>query len=251
MLTRTSILSITVLFASIILMSCTNTQNGDSAMSDSQMAAQMDDDVITAEDQQELTPQQVIDDLKAGNERFVNSNLTNYDYMAQVEKTASGQFPEAVVIACIDSRVPVEAIFDRGIGDIFVARVAGNFVNEDILGSTEFGTAVAGSKAVIVMGHEHCGAVKSAIDDVEMGNITAMLSKIKPAVDITEEQYEGEDETSSNTEFVTEVVNNNVRYTIEQMRERSSIIADLERNGDVVIAGAFYDLDTGVVTFLD
>lgn len=251
MLTRTSILSITVLFASIFLMSCTNTQNGDSAMSDSQMAAQMDDDVITAEDQQELTPQQVIDDLKAGNERFVNSNLTNYDYMAQVEKTASGQFPEAVVIACIDSRVPVEAIFDRGIGDIFVARVAGNFVNEDILGSTEFGTAVAGSKAVIVMGHEHCGAVKSAIDDVEMGNITAMLSKIKPAVDITEEQYEGEDETSSNTEFVTEVVNNNVRYTIEQMRERSSIIADLERNGDVVIAGAFYDLDTGVVTFLD
>ena len=251
MLTRTSILSITVLFASIFLMSCTNTQSGDSGMNDSQMAAQMDDDIITAEDQEELTPQQVIEDLKAGNERFVNSELTNYDYMAQVEKTASGQFPEAVVIACIDSRVPVEAIFDRGIGDIFVARVAGNFVNEDILGSTEFGTAVAGSKAVIVMGHEHCGAVKSAIDDVELGNITAMLSKIKPAVEIAEEQYEGDNETSENSEYVTEVVNTNVRYTIEQMRERSSIIADLERNGDVVIAGAFYDLDTGVVTFLD
>ena len=251
MLTRTSILSITVLFASIFLMSCTNTQSGDSGMNDSQMAAQMDDDIITAEDQEELTPQQVIEDLKAGNERFVNSELTNYDYMAQVEKTSSGQFPEAVVIACIDSRVPVEAIFDRGIGDIFVARVAGNFVNEDILGSTEFGTAVAGSKAVIVMGHEHCGAVKSAIDDVELGNITAMLSKIKPAVEIAEEQYEGDNETSENSEYVTEVVNTNVRYTIEQMRERSSIIADLERNGDVVIAGAFYDLDTGVVTFLD
>lgn len=252
MLTRTSILSITVLFASIFLMSCTNAQNGgDSAMNDSEMSTQMDDDIITAEDQEELTPQQVIDDLKAGNERFVNSNLTNYDYMAQVEKTSSGQFPEAVVIACIDSRVPVEAIFDRGIGDIFVARVAGNFVNEDILGSTEFGTAVAGSKAVIVMGHEHCGAVKSAIDDVEMGNITAMLSKIKPAVERAEEQFEGDNETSENSEYVTEVVNTNVRYTIEQMRERSSIIADLERNGDVVIAGAFYDLDTGVVTFLD
>lgn len=132
----------------------------------------------------------------------------------------------------------------------FFARVAGNFVNEDILGSTEFATAVAGSKVVVVMGHEHCGAVKSAIDDVEMGNITALLSNIKPAVERAEELYEG-DKSSSNDEYVTEVVNTNVRYTIEQMRERSSIIAELERNGDVVIAGAFYDLDTGEVMFLD
>jgi len=203
-------------------------------MGSSQVA--MDDDIITAEDQEALTPEQILQELRDGNQRFVNSELTNYDYMAQVQKTSSGQFPEAVVIACIDSRVPVEAIFDRGIGDIFVARVAGNFVNEDILGSTEFGTAVAGSKVVVVMGHEHCGA---------------MLSKIKPAVNITEEQYEGDDKTSANAEYVTEVVNNNVRYTIDQMRERSSIIADLERNGDIVIAGAFYDLDTGEVTFLD
>lgn len=132
----------------------------------------------------------------------------------------------------------------------FFARVAGNFVNEDILGSTEFATAVAGSKVVVVMGHEHCGAVKSAIDDVEMGNITALLSNIKPAVERAEELYEG-DKSSSNDEYVTEVLNTNVRYTIEQMRERSSIIAELERNGDVVIAGAFYDLDTGEVMFLD
>lgn len=205
---------------------------------------------MTEQEQDNLTPDEILQGLKDGNKRFVANNLTPRDYPAQVRKTTDGQFPEAVVIACIDSRVPVENIFDKGIGDIFVARVAGNFVNEDILGSTEFGTAVAGSKVVVVMGHEHCGAVKSAIDDVEMGNITAMLSKIEPAVDITEEEYEGE-ESSSNSDFVTEVVNNNVRYTIEQMRERRPIIANLEKNGDVVITGAFYDLDTGEVTFLD
>lgn len=250
MFTKTSILSIAVLFAALFMVSCVSSPSDEnSQMGSSQVA--MDDDIITAEDQEALSPEQILQELRDGNQRFVNSELTNYDYMAQVQKTSSGQFPEAVVIACIDSRVPVEAIFDRGIGDIFVARVAGNFVNEDILGSTEFGTAVAGSKVVVVMGHEHCGAVKSAIDDVEMGNITAMLSKIKPAVNITEEQYEGDDKTSANAEYVTDVVNNNVRYTIDQMRERSSIIADLERNGDIVIAGAFYDLDTGEVTFLD
>jgi carbonic anhydrase len=211
---------------------------------------ELSDDVITQEDQAALTPEEILQGLKDGNERFVNNNLTPRDYPAQVRATTNGQYPEAVVIACIDSRVPVENIFDKGVGDIFVARVAGNFVNEDILGSTEFATAVAGSKVVVVMGHEHCGAVKSAIDDVELGNITALLSKIKPAVEIAEESYEG-DESSSNDEFVTNVVNTNVRYTIEQMRERSSIISDLERNGDLVIAGAFYDLDTGEVIFLD
>ncbi|PWN06277.1 carbonic anhydrase family protein [Rhodohalobacter mucosus] len=212
--------------------------------------AELVDDVMTQEDQQALTADEILQDLQEGNERYVNNNLTPRDYSAQVSKTADGQYPEAVVISCIDSRVPVEHVFDKGVGDIFVARVAGNFVNEDILGSTEFATAVAGSKVILVMGHEHCGAVKSAIDDVQMGNITAMLSKIKPAVERTEEGYEGET-TTENDSFVTDVVNNNVRYTIEQMRERSPIIAELERNGDVVIAGAFYDLDTGRVTMLD
>jgi len=227
------------------------TSQSDSSQADSS-TEQLNEDVLTQEDQQALTPEEILEDLKEGNQRFVSNNLTPQNYQAQVEKTSSGQYPEAVVIACIDSRVPVEAIFDKGIGDIFVARVAGNFVNEDILGSTEFGTAVAGSKVVVVMGHEHCGAVKSAIDDVEMGNITAMLSKIRPSVEMSEEEYDGEGEmTSSNTEYVTHVVNTNVRYTIEQMRERSEIIAELERNGEVVIAGAFYDLDTGEVTFLD
>jgi carbonic anhydrase len=248
MFTKLSIFS-TAIFLMFSFTACTTQSDSTEAGSAS---AQLDGDVLTQEAQQALTPEEILEGLKEGNQRFVSNNLTQQDYQAQVEKTSSGQYPEAVVIACIDSRVPVESIFDKSIGDIFVARVAGNFVNEDILGSTEFGTAVAGSKVVVVMGHEHCGAVKSAIDDVEMGNITAMLSKIRPAVEISEDEYEGEGEmTSSNDDYVTHVVNTNVRYTIEQMRERSEIIAELERNGEVVIAGAFYDLDTGVVTFLD
>jgi len=206
-------------------------------------------DVVTSDAQASLTPDQILQGMKDGNERFVNNNLTQRDYKAQVQATSGGQYPEAVIISCIDSRVPVEQVFDKGVGDVFVARVAGNFVNEDILGSTEFGTAVAGSKVVIVMGHSSCGAVKAAIDDVEMGNITAMLSKIKPAVEMTSD-YDGE-QNVGNSEYVTEVVKNNVRHTIADMRDNSSIIADLERNGDVVIAGAFYDLETGRVTFLD
>ena len=206
-------------------------------------------EVVTSEKQSNLTPDEIIQGMKDGNERFINNNLTPIDYKAQVQATAGGQYPEAVIISCIDSRVPVEQIFDKGVGDVFVARVAGNFVNEDILGSTEFGTAVAGSKVVIVMGHKSCGAVKAAIDDVEMGNITAMLSKIKPAVEMTSD-FDGE-QTVDNDEYVTEVVKNNVRHTLAEMREKSPIIADLERNGDVVIAGAFYDLETGEVTFLD
>lgn len=149
----------------------------------------------------------------------------------------------------MDSRVPVENVFDKGVGDIFVARVAGNFVNEDILGSSEFATAVAGSKVVVIMGHEACGAVKAAIDGVEMGNITAMLDKIEPAIEMTA-GYQG-DRSTANNDYVTEVVNNNVVNTIAEMRKNSPIIAELERNGEVVIAGAFYDLDTGKVTFLE
>jgi len=248
MFTKLSVFT-TAIFLMISFTACTS--QSDSSQTDP-TTEQLNDDVLTEEAQEALTPEEILDGLKEGNQRFVSNNLTPQDYQAQVTKTSSGQYPEAVVIACIDSRVPVEAIFDKSIGDIFVARVAGNFVNEDILGSTEFGTAVAGSKVVVVMGHEHCGAVKSAVDNVEMGNITAMLSKIRPAVEISEEEYEGEGEmTSSNDEYVTHVVNTNVRYTIDQMRERSQIIAELERNGEVVIAGAFYDLDTGVVTFLD
>lgn len=233
-----------VLFT-ILLTACTNKETSQNMNKNEALS----DQVLTSESQEKLTPDQILQNLKEGNERFVNNNLTPRDYKTQVKATAEGQYPEAVIISCIDSRVPVEHVFDKGVGDIFVARVAGNFVNEDILGSTEFGTAVAGSKVVVIMGHKSCGAVKAAIDNVEMGNITTMLDKIKPAVEMTA-NFEG-DRSTSNEEFVTEVVKNNVRHTMKEMRKKSPIIAELERNGDVVIAGAFYDLETGRVTFLD
>lgn len=227
-------------------MACTANQN---ESSDTNESTELVSEVMTKEKQESLSPEAVLEDFKQGNERFMNNNLTPWNYAEQAEKTASGQYPEAVVLSCLDSRVPVEHIFDKGIGDIFVGRVAGNFVNVDMLGSLEFATQVAGSKLVVIMGHESCGAVKSAIDDVELGNITAMLEKIKPAVEMTE-NYEGEQSTQ-NSEYVTRVVENNVRYTIQEIREKSPIIRQLEENGDILIKGAFYDLDTGKVTFLD
>lgn len=237
-------ITIAAVFA-FILTACTSNETSQNMNKNEALL----DQVLTSESQKKLTPDQILQNLKEGNERFVNNNLTPRDYKAQVKATADGQYPEAVIISCIDSRVPVEHVFDKGIGDIFVARVAGNFVNEDILGSTEFGTAVAGSKVVVIMGHKSCGAVKAAIDNVQMGNITTMLDKIKPAVEMTA-NFEG-DQSTANEAYVTEVVKNNVRHTMEEMREKSPIIAELERNGDVVIAGAFYDLETGRVTFLD
>ncbi len=242
MFTKKTINLLSVIAISLFTFACTNAQNGSYANDPVK-------EVLTKEKQDALTPQEVLEGLKAGNERYVNNDLTPRDWQAQVAATAAGQFPEAVIISCLDSRVPVEQVFDKGVGDVFVGRIAGNNVNIDMLGSIEFGTAVAGSKVVIIMGHESCGAVKSAIDDVQVGNITALLSNIKPAIAMTD-TYNGE-QTVANGEYVTEVVNNNVRHTIEEMRKNSSIIAELERNGDILIAGAFYDLDTGKVTFID
>ena len=204
-------------------------------------------EVLTQEQRDALTPDEVIKSLKEGNERFVNNDLTARDHSAQVRKSANGQFPKAVVLSCVDSRVPVEDVFDMGIGDIFVGRVAGNFVNEDLLGSMEFGCKVAGAKVILVLGHEHCGAVKSAIDDVKLGNITAMLSKIRPAVEKV--TYEG-DRTSGNPEFVHQVCESNVKNTIEQIRQNSPILKEMEDSGQIKIVGAVYDMDTGEVTFL-
>lgn len=169
-------------------LACTGNQDESSAGNES---SELVGEVMTKEKQDALTPETVLENFKAGNERYMNNNLTPWNYVEQAQKTASGQYPEAVVLSCLDSRVPVEHIFDKGIGDIFVGRVAGNFVNVDMLGSLEFATRVAGSKLVVIMGHESCGAVKSAIDDVQLGNITAMLDKIKPAVEMTG-NYEGE-----------------------------------------------------------
>lgn len=206
------------------------------------------EDVLTAEEQAALTPNEVIRVFKEGNVRFTNNDLTTRNHSAQVRKSTDAQFPKAIVLSCVDSRVPVEDVFDRGIGDIFVARVAGNFVNEDILGSMEFACKVSGSKLILVMGHEHCGAVKAAIDDVKLGNITPMLEKVKPAVAAVD--YEGE-RHSKNENFVHMVCESNVRNTKERIRAESPILKEMEDNGEIKIVGAVYDMDTGKVNFLD
>lgn len=204
-------------------------------------------EVLTKEQRDALSPDDILLSLKEGNERFVHNELTMRDHSAQVRKSATGQFPKAVVLSCLDSRVPVEDVFDRGIGDIFVGRVAGNFVNEDLLGSMEFGCKVAGAKLILVLGHEHCGAIKAAIDDVQLGNITSMLSKIRPAVDHVD--HDG-DRTSKNEAFVHKVCESNVRNTMEQIRMNSAILKELEDAGKIKIVGGIYDMDTGIVTYL-
>lgn len=204
--------------------------------------------VLTKKEQDALTPEMVIQSLKAGNQRFVNNDLTARNHTAQVRNTAHGQYPKAVILSCLDSRVPVEDVFDKGIGDIFVARVAGNFINVDILGSMEFGCKVAGSKVILVLGHEHCGAVKAAIDDVKLGNITEMLTKIRPAVEKV--AYDG-DRTSGNPVFVHKVCEQNVRKAIDDIRSQSPILKEMEDEGRIKIIGGIYDMDTGEVEFLD
>ncbi|HKK87307.1 MAG TPA: carbonic anhydrase family protein [Saprospiraceae bacterium] len=205
------------------------------------------EDVLTKEEQDALTPDEVIQAFKEGNERFINNDLTARNHSEQVRKSTNAQFPKAIILSCVDSRVPVEDVFDRGIGDIFVARVAGNFENTDILGSMEFACKVSGSKLILVMGHEHCGAVKAAIDDVKLGNITEMLTEIRPAVDVVE--YEGE-KNSKNEEFVHMVCESNVKKTMEDIRERSPILKEMEDKGEIKIVGAIYDMDSGKVSFL-
>lgn len=206
------------------------------------------EDVLTKEEQDALTPDMVIQSLKEGNERFMRNDLTARDHSSQVRKSVKAQYPKAIVLSCVDSRVPVEDVFDRGIGDIFVARVAGNFINEDILGSMEFACKVSGSKLVLVLGHEHCGAVKAAIDDVELGNITPMLTKIKPAVDKVE--YEGE-RNSKNQDFVHMVSESNVQKAIEDIRMNSPILKEMEEKGAIKIVGGLYDMDNGKVSFIN
>lgn len=206
------------------------------------------EDVLTKEQQQALTPGEVIQILKDGNQRFTENDLTARDHSKQVRNSTLSQYPKAIILSCVDSRVPVEDVFDRGIGDLFVARVAGNFVNEDILGSMEFACKVSGSKLVLVMGHEHCGAVKAAIDDVKLGNITAMLQKIRPAVDNV--TYDGE-RNSGNQEFVHDVSVSNVQNTINEIRQRSPILKEMEDNGQIRIVGAVYDMDNGRVEWLN
>ena len=204
--------------------------------------------VMTKEQQAALTPDAVVQDFIEGNKRFHSGVKTVRDHSEQIRKAVPGQFPKAVVLSCLDSRVPVEDVFDQGLGDIFVGRVAGNFVNEDLLGSMEFACKVAGAKLILVMGHQHCGAVKSAIDDVKLGNITAMLAKIKSAVHMSQD-FAGE-KTSKNDEFVEHVSENNVKYAMQQIREKSPILKEMENKGEIKIVGAFYRLTDGTLEFV-
>jgi carbonic anhydrase len=193
-----------------------------------------------------LTPDQVIEAMKQGNERFRTGKMSAHDYLAQKRATAAGQYPAAVILSCIDSRAPAEIIFDARIGDTFNARVAGNIANDDLLGSLEFACALAGAKVVLVMGHTGCGAIKGAIDNAQLGNLTGLLKKIRPAVDAT--HYEGE-RTSKNAEFVDEVATTNVHLTIGVIRERSDVLAGLEKDGKIKIVGSMYRLVGGRVDF--
>lgn len=202
----------------------------------------------TALTQAEISPAAAVDMLKQGNKRFTEGNPVNRDLHAQVAQTATGQYPFASVISCIDSRIPTEIVFDQGIGDIFNARVAGNFVNEDILGSLEFACKLAGSKVIVVMGHTSCGAVKGACDHAKLGNLTQMLDKIMPAVNAVKTE-EGADRSSKNVAFVNEVAQKNVEFTIEELKAKSPVLKEMMDNGEIDVVGAMYDVKTGAVSF--
>jgi carbonic anhydrase len=206
--------------------------------------------VLSSEEQKRLTPDDVLQSLKEGNKRFASGALTLRDHSKQIRDAINGQYPKAIILSCIDSRVPVEDVFDKGIGDLFVARVAGNVINEDILGSMEFSCKISGAKLVLVIGHEFCGAIKGAIDNVQMGNLTALLKKITPAVQACGHYYNGE-KTSKNPEFVDLVIQQNVKITVENIRKQSEILRAMEQNGEIKIIGAYYDMDYGIVSFFD
>jgi len=202
----------------------------------------------TPEAQKLLTPDQAIEMLKEGNRRFVDNQQTDKDLAAQIKHGANGQYPFAVILGCIDSRVPAEIVFDQGIGDIFNVRIAGNIVNNDILGSIEYGCKVAGSKLVLVLGHTSCGAVKGAVQKVELGHITELLSKVFPAINsITDPKPDSDDLLGP---YVNKVAEINIHNSINDIRERSNILKDLENNGTTKIIGALYDVKTGIVNFL-
>ena len=206
--------------------------------------------VMTKTEQDSLTPEQVLLEFKEGNHRFNTGNVTKREHSEEVRKAVTGgQFPKAIVLSCVDSRVPVEDVFDQGLGDVFVGRVAGNFVNTDLLGSMEFACKVSGAKLIIVMGHQHCGAIKGAIDDVHLGNITAMLANIKPAI-VMSQNFEGE-KSSKNEAYVKTVNKNNIRYAISEIRTKSEILKEMENKGQIKIVGGYYSLLTGKLEFLD
>ena len=198
--------------------------------------------------QDSISPSVAVELLKEGNKRFLSKSFANRDFNAQVDATSTGQYPFASVVSCIDSRIPTEIIFDQGIGDIFNARIAGNFVNPDILGSLEFACKLAGSKVIVIMGHTSCGAVKGACDHAKLGNLTQMLDKIMPAV-VSTTTGEGEERSSANLDFVNRVSEANVKMTIERVKSDSPVLKEMYDAGEIDIVGAMYDVKSGSVTF--
>ena len=204
---------------------------------------------LTKEMQSTITPSVALEILKDGNKRFVSNLKINRNLLQQANETSDGQHPFAVILSCIDSRTSAELIFDQGLGDVFSVRIAGNIVNEDILGSMEFGCKVAGAKIIVVLGHTKCGAVKGACDNVALGNLTGLISKIKPAVE--QESVTSEKRNSSNSVFVENVAELNVSLSVKNILLKSPIIADMVKNGDIGIVGGIHDITTGEVKFFE
>ena len=204
----------------------------------------------TKETQLEMSPEKALATLKEGNVRFQKNEKAPRDLMEQVKDTSTGQYPFATILSCIDSRVSAELVFDQGVGDIFSVRIAGNFVNEDILGSMEFACKLAGTKLVVVLGHTACGAVKGACDHARLGNLSALIQKIEPAVEAVTEPTDATQRNSGNIQFVNDVAVKNVNMTIDNIREESPVLAELEAEGAIKIVGAMYDINNGSVTFL-
>lgn len=204
----------------------------------------------TKETQATMTPMISLQTLKDGNQRFQDNLKANRNLFEQVTDTSKGQFPFATILSCIDSRVSSELIFDQGIGDVFSIRIAGNFVNEDILGSMEFACKLAGTKLVVVLGHTSCGAVKGACDHARLGNLTSLIHKIEPAVEAVTEPKDENLRNSKNINFVNEVAIKNVMLTIDNIRSSSEVLAEMEKNNEIKIVGAMYDIENGKVKFL-
>ncbi len=230
--------------AAALIIGCQSSQQSISGAGAAAMAP-----VQTKESQAAMTPQQALQELRDGNARFVAGNPLHRDFPAQVKATATGQYPFAVVLSCLDSRQPIEIVLDQGIGDIFSARVAGNVLNDDILGSMEFACKVSGAKLIAVIGHSNCGAIKGAIDDVELGNLTGLLGKIKPAMDAVPADVQPR--TTKNPEYVDQVSEANVRLVMKEIRERSPILREMIDKGEIKLVGGMYDLSTGKVQFYD
>lgn len=252
---KTNLKCLGIALVSLTLVSCGELGKKDSAIDAAVTEVNIETpikSVLTAEEQASMTPDEIVGRLKKGNENFVNNNLTRRDHSEQRRKAAIGQYPKAIVLSCVDSRVPVEDVFDLGIGDIFVARVAGNIENDDIVGSMEFASAVAGSKLVIVLGHTACGAVKHAIDNTDaasmnMNALNNLLNEIKPSVAMTDKNGEV---SSKNVPFTNSVIKNNALKTVEDIRKASPVMADLERQGKIKIVAAVYNMETGKVDFM-